>query len=72
MKAMRFTKTGLVFPFNEQVAKSDAVEIVELDADGKVVEPEEVGPAAATTKATDTATSTTRRRKTTTTKGEGA
>jgi hypothetical protein len=46
-KALRSTKNGMVFPYNESLALHDDVEHVTIGEDGKVIEPEEVGPAAA-------------------------
>lgn len=44
-QALRSTRSGQVFPMNPDMARSDDVEMVYLDADGEVIEPEEVGPA---------------------------
>lgn len=71
MKTMlRSTRNGQIFPMNENLARHDAVEIVKVDDDGNVVEPEEVGPAVAAAPEISTASdesaakTRTRRRKT--------
>lgn len=62
MKALRHTKTGDIYPMNEHLAKHPDIEFVDMDDSGNVIEPEEVGPAAAelprarTRKKTETAT----------------
>lgn len=44
-KALRSTRNGMVFPMNEDMLRSDETELVYVDENGKVVEPEDVGPA---------------------------
>lgn len=62
MKALRHTKTGEIYPMHEHLAKHPDVEFVDMDDNGNVIEPEEVGPVVATTprkrtrKKTETAT----------------
>lgn len=74
--ALRNVKTGMLFPMNENLMEHDDIEMVQIGADNKVIEPEEVGPAAAMdlpepepeseqeeAKATTTATAATRRKR---------
>lgn len=64
MRALRHKKTGEIYPMHEHLAKHPDVEFVDLDENMQVIEPEEVGPAAAeapaprkrTRKKTETAT----------------
>ena len=46
-KAIRSRKNGQLFPVNEELMRHDDTELVYIDENGKVIEPEEVGPAAA-------------------------
>lgn len=46
MKALRHIKNGELYPMNDILAKHPDIEFVDLDDDGNVIEPEEVGPAA--------------------------
>lgn len=45
-KLLRHTKTGNVYPINEHMMNHPDLEVVDVGDDGKVVEPEETGPAA--------------------------
>lgn len=46
-QALRSLRNGKIFPMNPDMARADDVEMVYIGDDGKVIEPEEVGPAAA-------------------------
>lgn len=43
-KAIRSTRSGKIFPMNDDMLKSDDTELVYVDEKGQVIEPEEVGP----------------------------
>lgn len=43
-KAIRSLRSGMIFPMNENMLQSDDAELVYVDDQGKVIEPEEIGP----------------------------
>lgn len=43
-KAIRSTRSGKIFPMNDDMLKSDDTELVYVDEKGQVIEPEEIGP----------------------------